>query len=482
MPLEKENIWGVKYIFVRNIIQSTKLSFVLGLIGIGMLFASPISVSAAGGAEGGHGAIGLTFLFLAILLISAKIGGVIEKYGQPAVLGELGAGIILSALAFYGLPFIDDIRHSEIMAFFAELGAVILLFQIGLESNVKKMMKVGVSALIVAIIGVIAPFVIGAFVLSPLLFPDASLAAHLFVGASVVATSVGITAYVFQEMRMLTSRAAQTVLGAAVIDDVLGLIILAIVSAMATGGDLTPIFLGTLIFKAFGFLAIAVLLGNILAKTLSRLFSTISTGTGMKLTLALTFALVYAYLASVVGLAPIVGAFAAGLILDAVHFKNFDLPPIAMSLKRLRGFDKEEKEKIDGLIERHSHTHVEDLISSIGLLLIPVFFVYTGLQIDFASLLNPQLYVYALILGIAAIATKVVAGFGAKGSIREKLLVGTSMVPRGEVGLIFASVGKAIGAIDDNLFSVIIIVIIITTFAAPPAIKMLLKQVNEEEK
>jgi Kef-type K+ transport system membrane component KefB len=428
---------------------------------------------------GGHGGAGILFLFLAILLIASKIGGIIQKWGQPAVIGEIGAGIFLSFLAFSGLSFIDGIRHSETIAFIAELGAVLLLFQIGLETNIKKMTKVGASAVMVAIIGVVVPFVLGSFVVGPLLFPDSTFAARLFIGASLVATSVGITAYVFREMKVIKDKFAQVVLGAAVIDDVLGLLVLAVITALASGETVSPGFVAILSLKAFGFLASAVILGNVLAHTLSRVFSMIHTGIGMKITLALTFALVYAYGATLVGLAPIVGAFAAGLILDAVHFKGFAFPEVVGDLLKFRGFDKKEKEKIALLAEKHKDTHIEELVSTLGLLFIPIFFVFTGLQIEFSSLLNPDLYISALIITVVAFFGKAVAGIAASGSTKEKLLVGVAMVPRGEVGLIFASVGKSIGAINDELFSVIIIVVIATTFVAPPLLKKLLSNYSQ---
>lgn len=439
-----------------------------------LLSAFPVFASAEA-ESGGHGSTGIIFLFFAILLISSKLGGIVEKIGQPAVIGEIAAGVVLSFLAFSGIGLMDDIRHSETMAFIAELGAVILLFQIGLETNIKKMAKVGVRALAVAFIGVVVPFVLGSFVVGPLLFPDATFVARLFIGASLVATSVGITAYVFQEMRVSTERFAQVVLGAAVIDDVLGLLVLAVITALASGEAVSPSFVVILTAKAFGFLASAVILGNILAKTLSRFFSLISTGHGMKLAVALTFALVYAYLATLVGLAPIVGAFAAGLILDAVHFKGFAFPEVVHDLLSFRGFDKAEKEKIAHLAEKQKDSHVEDLVANLGLLLVPIFFVFTGLQIEFESLLNPSLYLSAFIITVVAILGKAVAGLAAEGSMKEKLLVSAAMVPRGEVGLIFASVGKSVGAINDDLFSVIIIVVIATTFVSPPLLKHLLK-------
>jgi Kef-type K+ transport system membrane component KefB len=459
--------------FIKSLIN--KLAFSSALF-----FASAHPVIAAAEAEatgsGGHGSTGVIFLFLAILLIASKLGGIVEKFGQPAVIGEIAAGVFLSFLAFSGFSLMNDIRHSETMAFIAELGAVILLFQIGLETQMKKMAKVGVRALAVALIGVVVPFVLGSFVAGPLLFPDQKLAAHLFIGASLVATSVGITAYVFREMKASRERFAQVVLGAAVIDDVLGLLVLAVITALASGEAVSPQFVALLSAKAFGFLASAIILGNILAKILSKLFSSISTGHGMKLAVALTFALMYAYLATLVGLAPIVGAFAAGLILDAVHFKGFAFPEVVHDLLAFRGFDKKEKEKIALLAEKHKESHVEDLVANLGLLLVPIFFVFTGLQVEFESLLNPNLYLTALIITIIAIFGKVVAGLGAAGSFREKLLVGVAMVPRGEVGLIFAAVGKSIGAINNDLFSVIIIVVITTTFVSPPLLKHLLKK------
>ncbi len=458
---------------VKGFIKSLGVSSLLFLSSVAPVFAEVTKTESESG--GGHGATAVVFLFLAILLIASKIGGIVEKAGQPAVIGEIAAGIFLSFLAFSGLGIMDDIRHSETMAFIAEFGAVILLFQIGLETNIKKMTKVGVSALLVAIIGVVLPFVLGSFVFAPLLFPESSFPARLFIGASLVATSVGITAYVFREMKVIKEKFAQVVLGAAVIDDVLGLLVLAVITALASGEAVSPEFVAILSAKAFGFLAAAVILGNVFAKTLSKGFSMIHTGTGMKITLALTFALVYAYGATLVGLAPIVGAFAAGLVLDAVHFKGFAFPEVVHDLLSFRGFDKKEKAKIEALVEKHKDTHIEELISTLGLLFVPIFFVFTGLQIEFASLLNPGLYVSAAILTVVAFLTKAFAGVAASGSVKEKILVGVSMVPRGEVGLIFAAVGKSIGAINDELFSVIIIVVIATTFVAPPLLKNLLK-------
>jgi len=417
--------------------------------------------------------IPMMFLFLAILLMMAKVGSLVAKARQPEVVGELMAGIFLSVAGYLGLSLVESIRHNMAMEFIAELGAVILLFQIGLESNVTQMRQVGVRALMVALIGVLIPFALGAFVVGPWLFPGQESITYLFIGSALVATSVGITAAVYQSVGTLKMKSSQTVLGAAVIDDVLGLLVLAVVSAMASGGEVTIMFVSTLVLKAVGFLAIAVLLGDYLATGLSRVFSSISTGHGMKLAMALSLALVFAYLASVVGLAPIVGAFAAGLILDKVHFDRFNQPEIVHELHELGIVDEQVQIKIDALIHRQDHGHVEELVRSIGYLIIPVFFVFIGLMVDAASLLNPSVYITAVVLATAAIIGKLVAGVAAEGSNLEKLYVGVSMVPRGEVGLIFAAVGKSLGVIPSDIFSTIILVIIITTVIPPSFISSL---------
>jgi len=430
--------------------------------------------------EGAHH-FGIIFAMFALVLIAGKLGNFVEKYGQPAVIGELLAGVALSAAGYFGWGFIGDIATNEIISFLAQFGALLLLFSIGLESNIKEMKKVGVRALFVALIGVVVPFVLGAFVLGPIFFADVSSNARLFLGASLVATSVGITASVFRSLKLTKSRAAQTVLGAAVIDDVLGLIVLAVVSSLASGGELTAGLVSELALKSFGFLGGALILGTVIAKPLSKLFSAIHTGIGMKLALAVGFALVFGYLAEIFGLEPIIGAFAAGLLLDAVHFESFSDPEILDDIKHLES-DTTHGATVAQLIKKHRHGHVEDLINSIGLIFIPVFFVYTGLQIDFGSLLEPSLYLTAGVISIAAVVAKFIAGFAAQGSKTEKMLVGFSMVPRGEVGLIFAATGSALGVLDSKLFSTIVLVVIITTFVSPALIKKFGAKLKAEEK
>ncbi len=440
-----------------------------------LVFAGNLSAFAAEGAdhasEGGVIHFGLVFAMFAMVLVASKSGNVVERYGQPAVIGELLAGIALAVTGYLGWGFIDQINSSEIIAFISSLGALLLLFSIGLESNLHEMTKVGKSSLRVALLGVVLPFVVGTYVLGPLFYGDESLNARLFLGAALVATSVGIPSSVLRQLKLTKTRAAQTFLGATVIDDILGLIILAIVSALATGGDASLGLVSQLALKSFGFLGGAILVGSLLTKQISKLFGSIHTGVGMKVSFAISFALLLGYLAELFGLEPIIGAFAAGLLLDAVHFDHFDDPETVSDLKQLEFKDPKDRKNVLALINKHKHSHIEDLINNIGLIFIPVFFLSIGLQIDIESLLDPQLYLIAFLMSIAAFFTKFLAGFGAAGDTNEKMFVGSCMVPRGEVGLIFAATGKSLGVLNDELFSVIVLVVMLTTFAAPPLIK-----------
>ncbi len=456
-------------------IKPTRLSQSMTWVILAMMVAlTPAMAAESSGGSSHH--FGTVFLMMAIVLMAGKLGNIVERFGQPPVIGELLAGILLAVAGYLGFSFIGDIIANENIAFIASLGALILLFSIGLESNIAEMSKVGARALLVALIGVVTPFAIGVYVLGPLLFPNETFNAHLFLGASLVATSVGITASVFRSLGISKTRAAQTVLGAAVIDDVLGLIVLAVVSALASGGEATPTMVATMAIKSFGFLAIAIIAGRLLAGPISQLFSYVSNGVGMKLSVALALALTVGYLAELFGLEAIIGAFAAGLVLDAVHFRHYADPEIVEDLKKASFASDVDVRRVDQIINKHRHSHIEDLINPLSLIFVPIFFVYTGMQIDIASLLKPELYLYALIISVLAIMAKVVAGAAAQGSIQEKLLVGVSMVPRGEVGLIFASTGAMLGVLTGDLFSVIIMVVIITTLVSPPVITKLVSK------
>jgi len=410
---------------------------------------------------------GTTFLWIAVLLLFAKISGLIEKIGQTAVLGELLIGVILGNLYLLGVDVVEPAKTNSIIAFLAELGVVILLFQIGLESNVNSMRKVGVPAFLVACIGVAVPFALGTYLVGPWLLPGLSHNAYLFLGATLTATSVGITARVFSDLKVLQTREAQIVLGAAVIDDVLGLIILAVVSAIVKTGEVGAIEIVWITLKAVLFLVGALVVGNRLAPLVSRWLSKVHTGVGMKFSILISFCLIFAWLAELIGLAPIVGAFAAGLVLDEVYFRDFAEPELVADIRNIIAKKESETAKeVRHILARYESHSLQVLLEPVGHFLVPLFFVYTGLQVKLDVLFNLSTLVVALGITAVAFVGKLMSGLAA--GTADKWIIGWGMAPRGEVGLIFAVTGKALGVINDEVFSVIVTVVILTTLLTPP--------------
>jgi Kef-type K+ transport system membrane component KefB len=405
-------------------------------------------------------------LALAGILVAAKILHLIEKIKLPPVVGELIAGIFLGNLALVGFPFFSQFQGNEIIAFLAEMGVIILLFQIGLESNVGQLVKVGVTSSLVAVLGAFIPFLAATYVVGPLLLPGETTATYLFLGAALAATSVGITARIFKDLGLLQSKASQIVLGAAVLDDVLALIILAVISSLATEGSVTPIAIGFIVAKSFLFLLLSVVIGQLLAPYISRAFSMINTGTGTKFTLAISFGLVFAAIADFIGLEAILGAFAAGLVLDPVHFKRFSEPSWIGSIRgHLENIAPASRSKVSELLLHHSERSIDEIIEPLALFFVPIFFVTTGMSVNLANLVSPQTIITSILITIVAVLGKIVSGFVVPG--KDKWTVGLAMIPRGEVGLIFAAIGQTMGVVTPQVFSIIVLTVLLTTIVGP---------------
>ncbi|MDP3985397.1 MAG: cation:proton antiporter, partial [bacterium] len=492
----------------------------LGIFLFCMLGIAEATASADTGA--GHGGAGISpaasFLMLIVLLLCARMGALVERLKQPAVLGELLMGMALAALSVVpAFHLLGTAKHDPLIAFIAEVGVFLLLFETGLESDLNTLLTVGGRAFLVAIIGVILPFA-GGYVLSSLLFTEFGWHTHLFVGATLTATSVGITGRVFKDLGFARIE-KEIVLGAAVIDDVLGLIILAVVSALVAGTNVTALGISWLFVKAALFLAGAIGIGVMAAPRLGAVFSWFHNGHGMKTALSLLFCAVFAFAAEkLVGLAPIVGAFAAGLLLDPVHFKNFEAPALVVRLREWaeklrvlklvsieRSFDigPAIRMKDDGPVygrvigisadtednpelarisreiretaDEEEHGHVENLVRGISIFFVPIFFVFTGLQVDFAAFAKPSVLGIALLISLVAFVGKILCGIAA-GRKADWLTVGIAMVPRGEVGLIFANIGRVLGVVNGDIFAVLLIVITLSTLATPPLLAWQIKR------
>jgi len=413
---------------------------------------------AAGTDSSAHGIDPAILMGIAVIWIVAKLfGELFERLKQPAVLGELFAGIVLGSVFLLGPTLFESLKSDPVIFALGQLGVIILLFEVGLESSVSEMLEVGWSSLFVAILGVIFPLVLG-WGVSAWLIPTEPTVAHLFIGATLSATSVGITARVLKDMGMLSALESRIILGAAVIDDVLGLIMLAILSGVI-GAQSAGVNLAWT-----GFVVAAFIVNRIVVIPLFRGAGRFESR-GVLLTISLAFCFLLAWAATMAGLAAIVGAFSAGLLLDKAHFKSF----------AARG-------------ERTLH----ELVAPVSFVLTPIFFVLMGLHVDLRELVRPGLFGFALVLTLVAIVGKQVCSLGVVERGLNRLAVGLGMVPRGEVGLIFAGIGSSLvfrnaaGAmepvIDSSTFGAIVIMVIVTTLITPPALKWALTRGDSQKK
>jgi Kef-type K+ transport system membrane component KefB len=410
-----------------------------------------------------------------VIIFVARLGGhFAERWGHPPVLGELLTGVAIGALWLLPIPalvpttLIVDARtadsHIDILA---RIGVILLLFEVGLETRLGELLKVGWMSVLVACTGVVVPFGLGwmasSWLVGALPAGVDPVHAHLFLGATLTATSVGITARVLKDLRQLERRESRIVLGAAVIDDVLGLIVLAVVGGIVTAArtgqteSVAGLALGVSA-KAILFLGASILLGIHALPPVFRYFARFRNGR-LVLSCSLGFCFLMAFLANEFGLATIVGAFAAGLVLEDRHLDHFK-------------FDQAYKSSTEAL---------HHLLYPLTLIFVPVFFVQMGIQVRLETFLNLQVLLLALALTVAAVVGKVACALVVPGRLWSRLTVGVGMIPRGEVGLIFANIGLAMGVISPGAFSAIVIMVVLTTFTTPLLLKGCLVMLDREE-
>lgn len=373
---------------------------------------------------------------LVVILGTAKLlGALAQRIGQPAVVGELLAGAMLGTSV---LGLVDP--KLDVLHLLAEIGVVILLFEIGLETNLRKLLQVGGAATVVALVGVALPFALG-YAVCRFLGHDKLVA--VVAGAALTATSVGITARVLSDLGRLQEPESQIVLGAAVLDDVIGLIILTVVAGLTQGQEITLLGVTKIAGVAFGFLVVTLLLGRLLVPpSLSVLGRVVLPGSATMLSVLLAFGL--AWLAAEVGSAVIIGAFAAGLLLSGT--------PQAAEIERG--------------------------VAHLGHFFVPLFFVSVGAAVDVRAFnaldpANRGTIVVGGMLILAAVVGKFLAGYAPFWFRGKKAAIGVGMIPRGEVGLIFAQLGLASGVFSAEMFSAVTLMVMVTTFLAPPLLKAL---------
>lgn len=423
--------------------------------------------------ENGSIVLAGVLLSLVVIYLASKLGGELSKaVDLPPVLGELVGGVVVGVSALHLLIFpesgavaADSLlmkllqwignlspeavtsvfeTQSEVVSVLAEIGVIILLFEIGLESDLRELKEVGYQAAIVAVVGVVAPFAAGTAGL--MFFFHVAAIPAIFAGAALTATSIGITSKVLSEIGRLKSKEGQIIVGAAVIDDVLGIIVLAVVASLAKTGEVDVFNVIYLIISATVFLLGSILLGKFFNHSFVTIADKLQTR-GKLVIPAFTFAFLMAFLANVIQLEAILGAFAAGLVLD----------------------------------ETDKRKELDKQVVPIADILVPIFFVTVGAKADL-GVLNPAVpanregLVIAVFLIAVAIIGKLVTGWTVIGQPQiNRLAIGVGMIPRGEVGLVFAGIGSASGVLSKPLEAAIIIMVILTTFLAPPFLRIAFK-------
>lgn len=462
------------------------------------LFLSGLSPVLAFASSSAEHADPITFVLLGVTAIFffAILGRYIaRRLHQPSVLGELLMGVIIGNLFYYygfqliillregsatfdivreilnGVPLnkavtqvianthyaqqvvaaltsvhgADYLKIAYIVDIFSRYGVIFLLFMVGLESSIEELKHTGRDSLMVALVGVVVPMLLG-FGVACLLMPAASYQANLFIGATLSATSIGITARVLAEMNKLRTREARTILGAAMLDDVFGLIILAIVSSIVINGAVELMVIVRIVVAALAFFISALFLGPVILRKSIHFFRFLEPWEA-KLFISFLFIMFLSWLASFIQLAAIIGAFTAGVILHDDYFKVLEV---------------NQKENV-----RRTIYH---LLSPLESILAPIFFILIGIQVKLESFFHWNVIILALGLILAAVVGKLVSGWGANPK-DDRLLIGIGMLPRGEVGLVFAAIGRTLGVISDDLFSAIVLMVIVTTFIAPSLLK-----------
>jgi len=389
------------------------------------------------------------FLKLLVIIISAKFFAEVFSYLKlPSVLGEVIAGIIIGPSLF------GFIQPEATFHLLAEIGILLLLFEVGLETDVGQIIKVGGQSTMVAITGVVAPFFLG-FWLTYYVF-DLALIPSLFVGGTMVATSIGITVRVLTDLKKQHTKVSQVVLGAAVLDDVIGVVILAILYDFAVKGTVSIGDTARILAFITAFLLLAPVITKLFVPTLARL-SSLSKTKGMVPTLIVSMILGLAIISHKVGAPEILGSFAAGIALT----RRFFLP-------------------LGATIEHYSHELAEKIetgMKPIIELFVPVFFVMVGVSINFRviDVGSSTFWNFALALTVVAIIGKLLSGLWVSGGWNKKLSTGIAMAPRGEVGLIFAEVGRRSNIFDDSIYAVIVFVVAFTTLLAPLALRYVMR-------
>lgn len=395
-------------------------------------------------------------LWFGVLLLFAVLSLLVTKLKQPAVLGQILVGVFISCLAHYKIAGLQNITHSPIIIFLAELGSIFLLFEIGLESNIHEIKHAGLKAVIVAILGAVIPFIIGFFIVTPYILHSDNSNLALFMGSILAVTSTGISISVLKDLGLLQSQTAKLILTASVIDDIIGLILLSTVTGIITSGVFNLAEISQTLLSAVIFFICSLIIGIlILPRFIDGFLIRISKEQNIIMLILVALCMIMSWFAHSIGLASIIGAFIAGLFLEDKLFAKY---------------------KYKGIPNLGNKT-IASFVEPFGQILTPIFFIFAGMQIDIIGQFSWDVLFTSILITILAIAGKLVCGIFLPKNI-NKWLVGFGMTPRGEIGIIFAITGLQLGIINNKIFTAILLMVIFTSIITPIAITNIHKRMS----
>ncbi|MCE3267983.1 MAG: hypothetical protein K0R49_235 [Burkholderiales bacterium] len=417
------------------------------------------------------------YLWLVVFILLSRCLSFVKKIGLPIVVSEIVAGIILAQLHLFGINLFTQVENNTVIQFLAELGSIILMFEIGLDSQFSELKRNFKRGIKLAIIGSVFTF-IGGFSISWLLIDHSNILLNLLLGVICAATATGISAKIFKEMHMLQTKEVKIVLVSSVLDELISIICFGIISVMLISHTLSILNISLSLVKAMIFFLFAAIFGRWITPLITKFSTKIHAGINMKIGVLLVICFFFSWTAHVLGLAFVVGAFIAGLILDEVYFKAFSRSNFFIQLRNLaiQVPDETLRNQLKTTIDIQEGQTIKELLKPISHLFVPIFFINIGMMLNIHNLLNKNtLILTAALLGFSFMG-RIVSGYCVRDKNINPLILGLGLTPIGEAGLIFATFGKTMGLINDNIFSAIVSTVVIASIITPLLIKLSIKK------
>lgn len=418
------------------------------------------------------------YLWLALSILMSRSFAIVKKIGLPLVTSEILAGVALGNLHFFGIQTFAGMENNEIIKFLAEIGAMILMFEIGLETQLEDISsKIG-SGIKIALFGTLLTF-IGGYYLTDLFYPTAPQGSRMLMGLVAAATATGISGKVFKDLKIINSIEVQTVLTASLIDEVISIMCFAVLSGILITGNFSSNELVVSAAKTTLFFLISISLGRRITPLLTRFSAKIHAGISMKIGILFMLCTFYTWLASMLNLAPVIGAFIAGLIINPDYFRDFSQAKFLRDFKYIAQHTTDENAKLQIIktVNTYELKSLDELIKPLSNIFVPIFFTYIGLIFRVEDLANPKILCFTLAFVVISILGRIISGFSEQNRL-NKWVIGLGMTPVGEAGLIFAITGNQLGLINNEIMSSVILTLVLVTILTPILLKIAIKHQN----